>query len=105
MPKLMTEAERYDYYLQRHRELKALQQYRIKEWQDIKQYIVPSRGRFDADTPDNALDMSKILDPTATRDIAIAASGMQGGLTSPARPWFKLTLQDKDLAKFGDVKT
>ena len=32
------------------------------------------------------------------------AAGMMSGVTSPARPWFRLGLPDKDLMEFGPVK-
>ena len=31
------------------------------------------------------------------------AAGMQGGMTSPARPWFKLTLQDEEVLNAPDA--
>ena len=35
----------------------------------------------------------------------ILAAGMQGGLTSPTRPWFRLGISDRDLAEFPPVRT
>jgi len=47
---------------------------------------------------------TKIIDGSATRYVDIFAAGMQSGLTSPSRPWFKLGLQDADLAAFQPVR-
>jgi len=45
------------------------------------------------------------LNDTGTRAIRTLGAGMQGGLSSPSRPWFKYGLQDTDLSEFGPVKT
>jgi len=44
------------------------------------------------------------VDSTAHKAIRNLVAGMQGGLTSPARPWFKLVLEDKSLQEFQPVK-
>lgn len=79
-------------------------------WRDIAEYVVPRKGRFSASGPAGASGGAserrgaKIIDSTATRAVRILAAGMQGGLTSPARPWFRLRLPDKDLMEFGPVR-
>jgi hypothetical protein len=50
------------------------------------------------------LSRSKILDSTGTFALKTLASGMHSGITSPARPWFRLTTFDPDLKDFGPVK-
>lgn len=74
---------------------------------DLADYLLPRKARFlnDDTTPNNGDKRNEnIIDNTAGRAIKVLAAGMQGGLTSPARPWFKLGLPDKDLAEFGPVK-
>ena len=75
-------------------------------WKLISQYLLPRRGYFfDQDLPnDGRRRDQKVVDGLATRAARILAAGMQGGLTSPSRPWFRLTLDDKDLAKYPLVK-
>lgn len=46
----------------------------------------------------------KIIDGTGTRALRTMAAGMQSGLTSPARPWFQLTVSDPNLAQEEPVK-
>lgn len=58
-------------------------------WRDIKKYIVPHRG-FALDNEEVSSQSSYIVDATATRALRITASGLLSGLTSPARPWFRL---------------
>lgn len=69
----------------------------------LSDFIFPSLGRFD-DTdvvPNEYKDRyGEIISGEAIHDLNILAAGLQSGLTSPARPWFRLTLQDKDLSRF-----
>lgn len=76
-------------------------------WKEVQEYIAPHRGQFmDSGMEPNQGEKrnSKILNATPTRAVQIAAAGMQGGLTSPVRPWVRSTLDDLDLAKWGPVK-
>jgi hypothetical protein len=75
-------------------------------WRDITQHLLPRSGRYfitDTNTTGRHL-YNKIIDSTATQAHRIARSGMSTHLSSPARPWFKLTTPDPDLAKFHPVK-
>lgn len=77
------------------------------QYKDISDYLLPHRGYFTTrgDQPNQGRKKgSKVLDNTAGRALRVLAAGMQGGMTSPARAWFKLTLQDPDLAAFRDIK-
>jgi hypothetical protein len=74
-------------------------------WRDLNDYILPRRGRFfitDVNKGDRR--NHKIIDSTATLALRTLRSGMMGGLTSPARPWFRLGIQDYDLYEFGPVR-
>ena len=76
-------------------------------YKDIADYVVPSRGRFlDRDTTpnDGKKRHSNVIDSTAIRALNVLGAGMQSGLTSPARPWYKLGLADKDLMEYTPVK-
>lgn len=74
---------------------------------DISKYLIPRLGRFlevDTTPNDGKKRHREIIDNTGGRALRILAAGMQSGLTSPARPWFKLGIPDKDLMKFSPVK-
>lgn len=90
------------------RRLSALEGERLpfdSDWQEISNYLLPGRGRFAGYRPNQGEKKpSLIIDGTGTRAIRILAAGMQGGLTSPARPWFRLGLPDADLVEFGPVR-
>lgn len=73
---------------------------------DIRDFILPKTGQFEeVDTPnsgDNRYDL--ILDNTATKAVRTLGAGMHGGMTSPARPWFRLSLRDEKLMEIPAVK-
>lgn len=73
---------------------------------DIQEHIAPYRGRFQTEAQGQRGRRKglKIINGTATRSMNILSSGMMAGLTSPGRPWFRLTLQDADLAEFTPVR-
>ena len=75
-------------------------------WREISEYLLPRAGRFTV-TDRNRGDKrhNEILDSTGTRALRIGAAGMMAGATSPARPWFRLTTSDPDLAEYDSVKT
>lgn len=74
-------------------------------WGELAEYILPRRVRwFTGDKDRGDKRNQKIIDSTATFSARVLASGLHAGLTSPARPWMKLTTPDPDLAKFGPVK-
>ena len=77
----------------------------IDHWKELQELILPRRGRFlDTDRNDGSKKHNKLLDNSATLAARTLASGMMAGLTSPARPWFKLDTPDPDMKQFGPVK-
>lgn len=78
-------------------------------WRDLAEYFAPERGRYlsnDTKTQhnDGRKKHGKILNGTSIDARRTLAGGLQGGLTSPSRPWFKLGLEDKELMEFEPVK-
>ncbi len=77
-------------------------------WRDIAAYVLPRRGRMHGRDPLRApaddTRGGRVIDATATRAVRILAAGMQGGLTSPARPWFRLRLADGADAESGPAR-
>jgi hypothetical protein len=74
-------------------------------WQDIATYQMPRGGRFfTSDTNRGTKKHNNIYDNTAIFAHRTLAAGMMSGMTSPARPWFQLGLQDKDLMESEPVK-
>lgn len=78
----------------------------ISHWRNLNDYILPRRGRFFVqDTNKGERRNLNIIDSTGTMAARTLRSGMMSGVTSPARPWFRLTTPDPDLAEFDTVKS
>jgi hypothetical protein len=78
-------------------------------WKEISEYMLPRQGRYlDGSTDTRANDgkkvHSKIINGSAKDALRIIAAGMQGGLTSPSRPWFQLKLADRGLMEYQPVR-
>lgn len=75
------------------------------EWADIADFITPRRARFQiTDRNKGGRRDSKIIDGSAKMAHRTLQSGLHAGLTSPARPWMKLTTPDPSLAESPAVK-
>jgi hypothetical protein len=81
-----------------------------KTWyRDIQEYILPWHGRNLAsdsrrEDVDGRLRSHSILDSTATQALSVTAAGMQAGINSPSRPWFKIGYADRELSEFKPVR-
>lgn len=86
-------------------QLKADRATWFAHWQEITTYLLPRNGRyFLQDHNKGWRRHNNILDNTGTRALDTLAAGLMGGLTSPARPWFRLATSDEDLMQSADVK-
>jgi len=89
----------------RYSELKNERSKWLNTCKEVSEYINPRNGRFSL--TDRNLGNSRknrILDPYARRAQRTLSAGLMSGMTSPARPWFKLTTADTELAKDFEVK-
>lgn len=78
----------------------------IAHWRELGEYVFPRRPRFyTTDINKGEKRNSKIIDSTATLAARTLRSGLMGGVTSPARPWFRLTTPDPMFAELGSVKS
>jgi hypothetical protein len=74
-------------------------------WRDIAKYLTPRSGRFQtSDVNRGEKKHGAVIDSTGARALRTLAAGMMSGMTSPARPWFRLALQDRDLMESAPVK-
>lgn len=74
-------------------------------WKELSDWTLPRRTRFFASDRNRGDRRNQnIIDSTARFSARTLQSGLHAGLTSPARPWFKLTTQDKSLAESKSVK-
>lgn len=68
-------------------------------WRDLADYILPRRYAWLLSKNEAARRATRnpyILDGTGTSAARTLASGMMNGITSPARPWFKLRVHGAD---------
>lgn len=75
-------------------------------WREISELQQPRLGRFFvSDTNKGQKRHQAIVDNTALFASRTLAAGMMSGMTSPARPWFRLGLPDKRLMESAPVKS
>ena len=92
-------------YLARWGYLKTERASWFTHWQEISTRLLPRAGRFFVqDRNKGGKRHNQIYDSTATQALSVLAAGMMSGMTSPARPWFRLTTGDDDLDAYPPVK-
>lgn len=88
--------------------VEGLRRERLKyeeRWRDIEDFIFPNSTAFVEDYEKHGdLGDDRILNTTPTVAHRVLASGLQSGITSPSRPWFKLSTQDMALNEDQEVK-
>lgn len=78
----------------------------LMHWREISEYQQPRLGRYMVtDVNKGWKRHNSIYDNTAIGASRTLAAGMMSGMTSPARPWFKMELADRDLMEYGPVKS
>lgn len=70
-------------------------------WKDLSKHYLPRTGRFLSTERNKSTSstFNKILDNTPTIAARTLAAGMMSGMSSPARPWFRLATPDAELMK------
>src|SRR5699024_1343733 len=75
------------------------------QWQDVEQFIAPGAARFSLSEHNRGKKRrQKIVNNSATVASRIFRAGMHSGITSPARPWFRLGTGDPTLDAYAPVK-
>lgn len=91
------------YHRRRFEELKQTRRPWEPAWRPLAEFIEPSRLRLD-DKREGAISRKSIVDSTGTFALRTLQSGMHSGITSPARPWFRLTTYDPEMKDFAPIK-
>lgn len=95
-------------YYQRYEQLKLERSTFQQLWMQLADYHMAHRGRFlqgKENQPGKTYSRrSKQINSTSRVAARTLASGMMAGISSPARPWFKLQTPDDDLNNKHDVK-
>lgn len=89
----------------RHIALKAARSTYMSDWKDLSAMFSPARGRWNnAVEKSRAKDFLEVIDNTPFLSRRTMASGLMSGMTSPARPWFKLMAGNEELDDIPSVK-
>jgi len=91
------------YHRRRLSELKELRQPWEAIWQELSDFIEPTRLRLHGQK-EGARSRKRIVDSSGTIALRTLASGMHSGITSPARPWFRLNVKDRELKDHDAVR-
>lgn len=76
--------------------VEGLRKRREAQWRDISEWLMPMRGIYEGqDGADVIASRGKgLLNREGTRALKVAATGMTGGMTPAALPWFRWSLRD-----------
>lgn len=86
--------------LKRHKALVNERSAYDTHWKSIADNLLPRSSRFQSTSRNRSSERNdKIIDSTATQALRVLAAGMMSGMTSPARPWFRLATPDSDVMK------
>jgi len=95
-----------DHYERRWTGLTSERSSWITHWQELGDHLLPRSARFSkTDRNKGTRKHQNIFDSTATRALNVLSAGMMAGMTSPARPWFRLAIPDDDLMEYHSVKS
>ena len=76
------------------------------DWKEVSQFVDPYGTRFVGEKVNQGgRKDQKILNNTATLALRNLRSGLMGGLTNPAQPWFSLSLSSVKESRSNRVKT
>lgn len=77
----------------------------LSHWRELGDHILPRRPRFVVtDANRGERKNLKIIDSTPTLSARILRAGLMSGVTSPARPWFKLEIEGVESSEQGPVR-
>ena len=94
-----------NHYERRLRALKNERSTWEPDWKDVSSFVDPYGTRFPNEkVNDGRRKDQKILNNTATLSLRNLRSGLMGGLTNPAQPWFSLSLTDAGRTRPKQIK-
>ena len=94
--------------VRRHDMLKDERESWEKDWVSCAKLFLPRKCRIlerDSNQTNKGGLRTDIVDSTGIYAMRDLAAGLHGGMTSPARPWFRLGLQDENLTKRAAVRS
>lgn len=77
----------------------------LPHYKELTDFLSPRSARYlTVETNKGQKANQKIINAAAIKALRTLKSGMHAGMTSPARPWFRLMTENSDLRDSGDVK-
>jgi len=93
-----------DHLEARRRELETDRSHFLQHWRDLQENILVMRGQFMVKERNKEPRFTNIVDNTGTISARVLQNGMQAGITSPARRWFRMLPPDPEMRDWGPVK-
>lgn len=94
-----------DYFERRKSTLKLERQSFITHYEDLSDFVLPRRGRFQtSDRNRGEKRHQNIINSRATQALRIARAGLVAGTMSPSRPWFSLETTNPEFMENQRVK-
>jgi len=91
--------------LQRLGQLRTDRTVWLGEYKEIAELLVPERGRFTKTSRGKSRRRAdRIMNEVPCQHLDTLASGMAAGLTTPSQPWFRLTVEDTEIAEAAGVR-
>jgi len=91
--------------MRRKAALEQERSYFLADWKELSDFITPRAARFLQSDKNKPRRANRAINNMATLAARTLAGGMGAGVTNPARPWFRMTTNDPELADYGPVKT
>jgi len=97
---------KYQDAVQQHKEFLEERSEWEAEWRNVSDFLIPGRGIFQtyAKPRKRKLTSPKVINTIGEDALNVLTSGIHGGLTSPARPWFDLSWSDPNLKEIEPLK-
>lgn len=77
----------------------------LPHYRELTDFLAPRTARYlTIESNKGQKANQKIINATATKSLRTLKSGMHAGMTSPARPWFRLMTENSDLRDSGNIK-
>lgn len=76
----------------------------LPHWRELTANFSPRRGKFTESDRNKGQKRNILPNNTPLFAKRVLVSGLMTGVSSPARPWFKLSLSNRDLEQFGPVR-
>ena len=76
----------------------------MPHWRELTANFSPRRGKFTESDRNKGQKRNILPNNTPLFAKRVLVSGLMTGVSSPARPWFKLSLSNRELEQFGPVR-